>query len=243
LIRYIVIGLALFLGFGLAFAPAGILARLVQANAPARVIDPQGTLWRGQGQLSLNHVPVGSITWDFDLGSLLRAAPGYRWTLEREEEQINGFTGLGFSSIDAAFQGRFNARSLNEWLRTYDIFLSGTFDIAPSSLTFSRQANHISRLDGQINWSGGLVRYTLSGLLNEATLPPMRAILRLSEQGVAEAAVYAQDQRTPLLVASLGENGYVKVGITKLFTKVLNSPWPGSDPDHAVVIEVEEQIF
>lgn len=243
MIRYVVIGLLLFLGFILTFAPAGILASAISANSRAEVLNPEGTLWSGQGQLNIDHVAIGVINWNFDFSSLGRGTPGYRWTFKHKDDLINGFTGVGFSSVDAALQGRLDARSLNHWLRRYDIVLSGTIDVAPSSVTLATDSGFPVAMEGQISWDGGVVRYVLSGLLNQVTLPPMQAFINLSEQGVAEAVVYAQDQHNPLLKASLGQNGYVKVGITKLFTKMLNNPWPGSEPDHAVVIEVEEQIF
>jgi hypothetical protein len=92
---------------------------------------------------------------------------------------------------------------------------------------------------GEISWSGGTVRYTLSGQSSSSTLPPLIAYLG---DGV-EAVVFAQNAQTPLIKAELLDNGFAKIGITKLLTKILDNPWPGSDPDHAVVLEVEEQVF
>lgn len=59
----------------------------------------------------------------------------------------------------------------------------------------------------------------------------------------AEAVVFAAGGQTPLLQAQLQDDGFAKVGVTKLLTKMLNRPWPGSDADHEVVLEVEEQVF
>ena len=70
-------------------------------------------------------------------------------------------------------------------------------------------------------------------------LPPLVAYLG---EG-AEATVFAQNGQTPLIKAELQDNGFAKVGITRLLTKMLDNPWPGSEPDHAVVLEVEEQVF
>lgn len=48
---------------------------------------------------------------------------------------------------------------------------------------------------------------------------------------------------TPLIEVTLGYDGFVRVGVTKALTNMLNSPWPGNDPDQAIVLQVEEQIF
>jgi hypothetical protein len=58
-----------------------------------------------------------------------------------------------------------------------------------------------------------------------------------------KAVAYATGESTPLLHAALADNGFVRVGVTKYLTAMLGQPWPGSDPDHAVVLEVEEQVF
>ena len=91
----------------------------------------------------------------------------------------------------------------------------------------------------QVTWSGGQVRYILSGRSSTSILPPLVAYLG---EG-AEATVFAQNGQTPLIKAELLDNGFAKVGITRLLTKMLDNPWPGSEPDHAVVLEVEEQVF
>ena len=57
------------------------------------------------------------------------------------------------------------------------------------------------------------------------------------------AVAYATGESTPLLQAALTGNGFARIGVTKYLTRLLGQPWPGGDPDHAVVLEVEEQVF
>jgi hypothetical protein len=83
------------------------------------------------------------------------------------------------------------------------------------------------------------VTYLLSGKLYNSALPPMRALLGPGPEAIA----FATGDETPLLLARLEPNGFAKVGVTKYLTKILGNPWPGGDPDHAVVLEVEEQVF
>jgi glycine cleavage system H lipoate-binding protein len=45
------------------------------------------------------------------------------------------------------------------------------------------------------------------------------------------------------MLAKVAQDGMATVGITKQFTKMLGEPWPGGEPDHAVVLEVGEKLF
>jgi hypothetical protein len=47
----------------------------------------------------------------------------------------------------------------------------------------------------------------------------------------------------PLMLGKVAQDGMATVGITKQFTKMLGEPWPGGEPDHAVVLEVGEKLF
>ena len=243
MIRYVIAGVLLFIGFAAAFAPAGLLDRVLQQNTAADLTDTRGTLWAGQGSLLVNAMPLGRLDWDFAPSSLLRLTPRYDWYLNANDKQLQGNIAVRFGSADLSAQGTLQAAAVNPSLRLYDIFVGGQFEVLPTRLSLTLEGGTITALDGQIDWSGGLVRYTLSGLLRETTLPPLRALLSMSEAGTPRAEVYAQGEQTPLMLLSLNDNGFAKVSITKLFTKLVDNPWPGSDPDHAVVIEVEEQIF
>jgi hypothetical protein len=243
MIRYIIAGALLFLGFVIAFAPAGILERLLEENTQAELTDTRGTLWHGQAQLLVNKHHIGALSWDFAPLSLLGLAPRYDWQLTAEDKRMQGSAALSFAQAEAAAQGSLDADAINPTLRAYDIFIGGHFDVQPTHVAVLTENRVVTELDGALNWSGGLVRYTLSGIMRETTLPSMSAILSMNDSGMPQAVVYATGEQAPLMLVSLHDNGFAKVSITKLFTKLLGNPWPGSDPDHAVVIEVEEQIF
>lgn len=243
MIRYVLVGVLLFLVFAVSFAPAGLLDRVISSSTEADLVEPQGTVWQGRGQLVVGGVSLGNVVWDFVGTSLLRATPTYAWSLTQPAWQLQGTAGIGFSNAQLSAAGLIQASATNTWLRAYDISLNGDFSIAPTEATFNHRNRQITAVDGELNWSGGTVRYTLSGVLREATLPPLTAILDMNNDDLPEAVVFAEGQQTPLLIATLGRDGFAKVGITKLFTKLLNNPWPGSDPDHVVVLQVEEKII
>jgi len=243
MIRYLVAGLLLFLGFALAFAPAGLLDRVIERNSQADLTDTRGTLWQGQANLLVNQQALGVVSWDFAPTSLLSLRPRYDWRLDGSDKQLNGSAALSFSAMLANARGTIDSAAVNLALGRYDIFLGGRFELQPTRVRMLTDTGQVTELDGQLDWSGGLVRYTLSGILRESRLPPLTARLRMSDDAAPEAVVYAEGEQTPLMTASLSNNGFAKVSITKLFTKLVGNPWPGSDPDHVVVIEVEEQVF
>ena len=117
----------------------------------------------------------------------------------------------------------------------------GTITLNGVEIGIDVNSQFVNAADGYLEWSGGQVRYILSGILSESFLPKMRANLSAPEQKPT-AEVFAEGEPIRLMQAQVTDNGFVKIGITKMFTKLLNRPWPGSDPDHAVVLEVEEQL-
>lgn len=243
--RYIVSGILLFVGCVVAFAPAGIVDRLVDQQPGVDLTDARGTIWRGQGLINADINAVthfsGQLRWDFSWLSLLSLTPSYQWNLQNEELHLNGSAGIGFDGQVASIQGRANAVPFNNWLQIYDIVLSGDFTVSPTTLALN--GGIVRDIDGTVEWSGGKVRYTLAGILRETELPPLTAYLDRNEENQPTATVFTQGGSTPLIIASLTENGFAKVSMTKLFTKLLRTPWPGSDPDHAVVLVVEEQLL
>ena len=132
--------------------------------------------------------------------------------------------------------------AVNPRLKNYDIEISGDFDIEPTNVQVDSNGN-LNDLDGKLNWQGGLVRYILSGLLNEVVLPPLTATFRTSSAGIPEAYITEQGSDATLIQAALDENGFVKVGMTKRFTTLLRNPWPGNDPPEKIILEVEEKLF
>ena len=188
-----------------------------------------------------NH--LGQVNWDFNVGSLFKLQPTYDWTLTQSNWTLAGLAGTGLHEAELKVSGDVDARAVNQWLAPYDIITSGTFSILPTEVLLPHTATVPRAFTGQINWTGGLVRYTLSGLRGEATLPPLVAYLDLNDDNEPQATVFAQNDQTPLLIASLGRDGFAKVGISKRFTQLLNNPWPGSDPDHHIVVQVEEKLF
>ncbi|XOV82074.1 MAG: type II secretion system protein N [bacterium] len=243
MIKYILAGLLVFLLAAIIVAPAGILDRLVSQTDSAELTHSRGSLWRGQADLLVDNTHLGQVNWDFNMSSLFRLQPTYAWDLTQSHWQLSGLAGTSLSEVAVDLTGEIDADGVNQWLGSYDITTGGHFEILPTRIQLPHNSRLPSNLTGQINWSGGPVRYTLSGLLSEANLPPLVAYLDMNASNEPQATVFASQDQTPLLIATLSANGYAKVGISKRFTQLLNNPWPGTDPDHHIVIQVEEKIF
>lgn len=243
MIKYVLAGLLVFVIAAIAAAPAGIVDRLVSQSGTAELTHSRGSLWRGQADLLIENNHLGQVNWDFDVSSMFKLQPTYQWTLTQANWTLAGMAGAGFTEAEFNVSGEIDAQAVNQWLAPYDIVTSGTFTVLPTRVLLPHNTAVPSDFAGQVNWTGGLVRYTLSGLLGEATLPPLVAYLDLNDNDEPQAIVFAQNDQTPLLIASLSRNGFAKVGISKRFTRLLNNPWPGSDPDHHIVVQVEEKVF
>lgn len=245
--RYIFVGLLLFTTFAVIFAPASILVRVVDtATAYAELTSARGTLWQGSATLLIERRPIGQIMWDFRPASLLRLQPTYDWSLNDPEVRLSGFAGVDATGFELHASGSFDASAINPWLTQYDIDLRGIFELAPTTIRLAHADADgqptLKDAQGQLDWSGGVTRYTLSGLTREVLLPAMSAYLEYAD-GTAQATAYTGESDIPLIIAGPGAPGFFKVSITKHFTKLLRSPWPGSDPDHTVVLEVEQQLY
>ena len=225
-----------------AFAPASLLDRAVRGVPDVDLISPQGTVWSGQAGLVVAGAQRGIVQWTLQPWTLALAHPTFDWQLSDPDVSLAGNAGSSLSEQTLQVQGDVSAAVLNQWLTRYLITIQGDFTIQPTSLRLQGQ-RQVNALDGQIDWEGGLVRYTLSGILHEARLPPLTAYLDQNTQSQPVATVYTRGGSTPLLMATVNADGFAKISMTKLFTKLLKNPWPGSDPDSAVVLEVEEKIF
>ncbi len=241
--RYFILGILVFIAFAVAFAPARLVDRALDQVPQVDLIDPRGTLWTGLGDLVFRGVPVGRVEWQFDKTSPLALAPTYAWRLSDTAVNLEGSSGISTEAAHLEVRGQFLADFINAYAREYDIHIEGDFTVRDTAVRFDPADRTIIDLDGQIDWTGGRVRYTLGGQLRETQLPPLTAHLGVDPSGSPQAMVFEDGGKVPLMTASQGAPGFIKIGMTKLFTKLLDTPWPGNDPDDAVVLEVEEQFL
>jgi hypothetical protein len=235
--KAVAIGIGLFLVFLIVRAPASLVGGLVGDAAPVKLLETSGTIWSGDADLLVEGRLIGRLIWSFRPVSLLTAKIGYDLELAGEGVNLIGRATAGTSTTDASVTGGVGAGFVNTWLAPYDIELAGDFRLADTALNLT--GRQLEAVGGSLTWTGGRVVYVLSGKVFRATLPPMHAELGPGPSAV----VFADGDPTPLLHAELKPDGFAKIGVTKYLTKLTGNPWPGGDPDHAIVLEVEEQVF
>ena len=154
---------------------------------------------------------------------------------------LEGVVESGFDVSNVVADGDVDANFVNQWLEPYNISLTGGFTLEQAALRLVGQTP--VGADGEVRWNGGPVRYILSGNLSNKVLPGMRAELGPGPEATVYPVAPAGADGTPVLQARILDNGFAKIGVTRYMTEILGTPWPGSEPDHAVVLEVEEQLF
>lgn len=241
MVRTLIIGLVLVLVFAVALAPATLVRTFIAADSGIELLRTGGTLWDGGADLYLSGQPAGRLHWDFRPGSLLRGTLGYDLTLTGPSHALTGDVRLGPGAGEATVRGRAAAAFANRWLSAYDIHIGGELELrdAHVRVPYDFRDTGAGSAAGSVAWTGGPLRYVLSGQANTGTLPPLVGYLG---EGL-EMVVIPEDGQTPLLEAEILPNGFVRIGVTKLLTRLTGTPWPGTQADHEVVLQVEEQLF
>ena len=235
----VLLGFAAFLVFCLVFAPARLAAPVVERIPGASLNGVQGTIWAGAGRLLLHGRDVGRFAWGVRPTSLLTLFPGIDWTLSGDSLELHGALNLTASRLALSMSGSIDSAAVNPWLGIYELSLSGEFNVRDLSLQV--RDGRPEDAGGTLDWSGGRLRYVLSQRAKSAQLPPLQANLEFT--GGILATVVEKGQTTALLKAELLDNGFARIGVTMLLTRLLNEPWPGGGSDDKVVLSVEEQIM
>jgi hypothetical protein len=235
------IGIATFAVCAIVLAPASLVGMLVRDARPLTLGTLTGTLWHGSGDVGLDGTPLGRVNWSFAPALLLRGQFGFDIDLHGDQLDLAGRAGASPTGATAHLHGTLGAALLKEPLARYAIELPGTFTLDDVEATH-RYGSRLPMLRGDLKWTGGMVNYQLSGRAQRLELPPLAGLLD-SASGQPTLTVTKIDDPVPLLIGHLAEDGVASIGITKQFTKMLGEPWPGSEPDHAVVLEVGEKLF
>ena len=239
------LGAALLVVFVIWQAPAGLVSRVTEGT-DVRLLQAAGTLWSGEADLLVQGFPVGRLSWRWRPGALLGGRVGIEWALNAPGYRLHGNAAAAPSTLALnAVRGTVEEPALRRVLAAYDIVPSGNLTINTldvPELTLDNAGNLLTiSASGQLTWSGGPVTYRLSGVTRTVDLPPLEGALSTPADW-PELLVTERGTELPLITGRLTERNSVAVGITSGFTKLVGQPWPGSEPDHAVVLEVEEML-
>lgn len=242
----------LVLVFVVALAPARLATQLVNQQAPdgfgIRLLQPIGTLWNGSADLIVEQYPTTRVAWRFQPWALLQLTLGVELELVGDGFNLQGRIekpiGDGVRLADGYAHA--SSRALQTWLAPYDIDPSGELTI--EALTLSRLrltgngALKALTSNGQANWSGGDLSYRLAGRTTQVALPPLTGLIDTLDE-LPRLRVTEKGKDLPLILGHLTPRNSISIGITQGFTRLAGQPWPGSEPDHKVVLEVEEPLI
>ena len=235
----ILLGFLLFLTFCIVFAPAGLTGLVLDRVNGVDLTRVNGTLWQGGGDLYVRSEPVGRLQWDVHPATVVAGELGCDFTLSHAHHQLRGTAVVGLNrTFTLDVSGKVGAQTVNGWLEPYDMTISGTMDLSNVLLTFDDVA--LRDANGVVEWEGGSISYPAGNGIQSSILPPLRATLG---PGPAATITTLDDPAAALVTAELLDNGIAKVGVTARMTRLLNLSWTETEPDSAVVLEVEEQVF
>lgn len=236
--KIVLIGILAFVAFAIMLAPAGLVSRALREIPGAGLISTSGTLWHGRGELMVGGHDIGNLSWQIRPGAVIRGKLAYDLVLGSAEDQLSGHAELGLRrTFSVIASGIVSANLVNKFLAPYDMMISGDLRLGDAGMMVTDGVP--DGASGTVTWNGGHVRYVLAGQAWASDLPPL--VARLGAGPVA--TVFETDRDTPLMKVELLENGFARVGISKRLTRLVDNPWPGSDPDDAFVLEVEQQVF
>jgi len=236
-------------------APARLATKaLAQGGAgDVNLIAPQGTLWNGAGQLLINGELIGDVAWQLAPTRLLALEAAAHWQVRHSGYALAGLATIKLTGDTRTanlrdLAGVVRQSFLRSQLARYDILPAGDLTIEHLDIT-DLQLNAAGtwptqvHAEGSARWAGGPVNYRLAGSDFAITLPPMQAQITTLNDEWPKLEVTEQATGALLMTGRLTPAGSAAIGVTRGFTRLTGQPWPGSEPDHAVVLEVEEQLI
>lgn len=249
------LGLALFVGLSLAFAPAQLVALLI-GRGPVQMLAPTGSFWSGGGKLvlidqKLGDLELGDLVWQFKPGALLRGHLAFAVLLQRSAAQASatqitatielGPRSLVVSNLNGVIANALLARAASH----YDVELQGDLKLTQLNLQTSR--DRITAAQGELFWAGGHVNYVLNGQNYAANLGALHGrVGSFVEKRAPDRLVLDVDSvasHAKALRFTLSEAGWGSAAVTRQFMASAGFPWQGNAAPEEFVLEVQEKLF
>ena len=239
--QLLLLGLVFFLSFLVIFLPASSIRLVTNAIPAIDFSTTEGSIWNGNGRLRVSKLYVGLLRWSVDPVQLVFGKLAFEWVLEDQSHTFGGSATIRLGGMAFSFDGLIEAETINRVLAAYNMNLNGTLHLRSVKATIKKSEGQI-RIQGDMRWDGGTVQYRMSNQRFQTELPALLGELQMVE-GVPSMTVRSETDNTPLLRARLDNDGWVHIGITKRFTRLIGQPWQGNEPDPAIVMEVSEKLL
>jgi|TARA_B100000315_G_scaffold70219_1_gene64058 general secretion pathway protein N len=238
------VGIVTFVVSMILFAPARIIWQTFgdeYASQQLSLSRIEGTVWRGSASVTGKFLPPGEVAWrisplDLMTGQLIAHlnidGSFHRLTAavsrESDDLQISGFS--GFVQADA----------VNPLIDDYGLQVSGRLDLRDLGLHL--KDGWIGQLGGNLEWSGGTVKYTTYRLAQLYDLPPLSGDLALQSSKIT-LEIEDKTSELAVLAVELDRNGWGKAILKGRLFDLANQPTPIPGAPDDVVLEVEEKIW
>jgi len=237
----LLLGLVFFLSFLVIFLPASSIRLVTNAIPAIDFSTTEGSIWNGNGRLRISKLYVGLLRWAVNPVQLVFGKLAFEWVLEDQSHTFGGSATIRLGGMAFSFDGLIEAETINRVLAAYNMNLNGTLHLRSVKATINKSEGQI-RIQGDMRWDGGTVQYRMSNQRFQTELPALLGELQMVE-GVPSMTVRSETDNTPLIRARLDNDGWVHIGITKRFTRLIGQPWQGNEPDPAIVMEVSEKLL
>ena len=237
----LLIGLVFFLSFLVIFLPASSIRLVTNGIPPLDISATKGSIWRGSGQLRLSKQHVGVLRWSIEPVQLVLGKLDVAWVLQDQDHTFEGKTTMQLGGTSFAFDGLIEPQTINRVLAPYEMRLTGALELKSVKATVERNESQVG-IQGDIRWDGGTVQYRMANQRHQRELPALLGKLQTTE-GVPSITIRSETEDTPLLRARLDNEGWVHIGITKRFTRLVGQPWHGNESDATIVMEVSEKLL
>lgn len=228
-------------------APANLLRFGFTQIAGVNFIQPQGTIWQGNGVLIINPGISANLSWqlNWQIGESL--TPTIKWQLTNPEIALTGKVTPGLRTQKIDIQGNFTGRFLEPILAKYDISIPGVFEMSPTQILLS-PASETTAIelvaDSQLFWSGGNIRYVLGNGLEQAYVPGLTSTIKSAKDTLPIASIALTENSTgPLLTMTPDQSGYVNIEVSRGFIELMGRTWTGSAKYSDVVLEIKRKGF
>ncbi|MED5554736.1 MAG: type II secretion system protein N [Pseudomonadota bacterium] len=235
------LGLVFFLSFLVIFLPASSIRFVTNAIPAIDFSTTEGSIWNGSGRLRVTKLYAGSLSWSVDPVQLVFGKLAIEWVLEDQTHTFGGAATIRLGSMAFSFDGLIEAATINRVLAPYNMNLNGALHLRSIKATINKSEGPI-QIQGHMRWDGGTVQYHMSNQRFQRELPALLGELQMVE-GIPSMTVRSETDDTPLIRAKLDDDGWVHIGITKRFTRLIGQTWQGSEPDPAIVMEVSEKLL
>lgn len=240
MLRYLAVGLVLVLVLCIVFAPASLLRHAVSDVPGLEIVSPRGTLWTGDGGIVVQGEQIGTAHWTLLPFRLFQFELAHAVRFSGRDAVLEGDIAVSVGRVQGHASGTLGADALNYTLAPWDVRIEQPVTVEGVDAVFENR--QLVSIDGHLAWPGGPTSWLMDGAPSTVTLPPLNGTLSSSDGSLSGLLVPA-DGQIPVVQMTLAPDGTFTLKISKLLTRLVGRPWPGSDPDHAIVIEMVDDLF